>query len=62
MKSKDLPYSLEAGLINACITYSPVLDNSKTLTTSMAETVYPNISVGLIKRNNEVVDPSSWTR
>lgn len=62
MKSKDLAYHLEAGIINACVTYSPILDNSRTQVVTLALTPYPNISVGLIKRNNELIDISLWTK
>lgn len=61
MKSKDLPSHLEKGVIDACISYSPILENSITSAVPVVSVVYPEISVGLIQRDHDMVDPSLWT-
>jgi hypothetical protein len=52
---------ISIGVINACITYNPVIDIGNACVECITSVSYDNIRVGLIKRIGEDIDTSLWT-
>lgn len=53
---------LKEGLIDALVTYTPVLDNMRVLYSPIVEKEYSIIKVALLKRKNEDIDVALWTK
>lgn len=60
-KPKDMPGLLARGTLDAAVTYSSVMDNFPTVARLVASVPDPDISLALIARRSQQIDPSAWT-
>ncbi|KAL7940309.1 hypothetical protein V8C42DRAFT_363194 [Trichoderma barbatum] len=60
-RPKDMPGLLAQGMLDGTVTYSSVMDNFPTAARLVASAPDTDISVALIGRRGQQIDPSAWT-
>lgn len=60
-KPKDMPGLLAQGTLDGTVTYSSVIDNFPTVARLVASTPDTSVSLALIGRRGQQIDPRAWT-
>ena len=60
-KPKDMPWLLASKRVTHLITFETVIKNYPTIYTTLHQTVDPNISLALIARKNQLIQPEKWS-
>ncbi|KAG9252267.1 uncharacterized protein F5Z01DRAFT_682750 [Emericellopsis atlantica] len=60
-RPKDMPGLLAQGMLDGAVTYSSVMDNFATVARLVASTPDTDISLALICRRGQQIDPRAWT-
>ena len=49
------------GVIDGCITFSPIVENSPYPAIALREIEFPSLMIALIKRSGDVINPLEWS-
>jgi phosphoribosylaminoimidazole-succinocarboxamide synthase len=60
-RPKDMPGLLTQGTLDGTVTYSVVMDNFPTVAQPVVSVPQPDISLALISRRGQQIDPRAWT-
>ncbi|EGX93066.1 hypothetical protein CCM_04438 [Cordyceps militaris CM01] len=60
-RPKDMPGLLAQGMLDGAVTYSSVMDNFPTVARLVASTPDADISLALIRRRGQAIDPHGWS-
>ena len=61
-RPKDMPFLIAFGRIDGALTYNTVVENNPQVYKKVLEVPDETISLALIKRKGDIIDPKQWTK